>query len=42
MQIVEKGLLKGFLGSWKILFTLIIAHSQYKPISFETKKILPV
>lgn len=38
----ERGILKCFLGDWKISFTLIIAHSQYKPISYLKQKKLPV
>lgn len=30
--------MKCFLGDWKISFTLIIAHSQYKPISYLKQK----
>lgn len=37
-----EGYFEVFLGDWKISFTLIIAHSQYKPISYLKQKKLPV
>lgn len=33
-----EGYFEVFLGDWKISFTLIIAHSQYKPISYLKQK----
>lgn len=36
-----KGYFEVFLGDWKISFTLIIAHSQYKPISYLKQKKIP-